>query len=134
MQSVTYEQAPLITVTPPGPKSRELLARQSMLETRATIYPKAFPFAIDSASGSTVKDVDGNLYIDWFSGVCVLNLGHNNPAVTDAVKAQIEKVWHTMEIPTAARIDFLEKIHSVLPESIRGRAKVLFTVTGGDAC
>ena len=109
-----------IGVTPPGPKSRDMLAIQSMLETHAVIYPKAFPFAIDSAHCATIKDVDGNLYIDWFSGVCVLNLGHNNPSVTNSVKEQIEKVWHTMEIPTGARIDFLEKIHAVLPQSLRG--------------
>jgi 2,4-diaminobutyrate 4-transaminase len=134
MLEVSYEEAPHIVVTPPGPKSREMLAKQALLETRATIYPKAFPFAIDSANGATIKDVDGNLYIDWFSGICVLNLGHNNPLVTNAVQAQIGKVWHTMEIPTEARIDFLEKIHGVLPDGLRGRAKVLFTVTGGDAC
>ena len=99
-----------------------MLAKQTLLETRATIYPKAFPFAIDSANGATIKDVDGNLYIDWFSGICVLNLGHNNPLVTNAVQAQIGKVWHTMEIPTEARIDFLEKIHGVLPDGLRGRA------------
>jgi len=134
LQKVSYEEAPLITVTPPGPKSRELLTKQKMLETRATVYPKAFPFAIDSATGSTVKDVDGNLYIDWFSGVCVLNLGHNNPFVSEAVQNQMRKIWHTMEIPTEARINFLEKIHNVLPGSLKGHAKVLFTVTGGDAC
>ncbi|MDA4131254.1 MAG: aspartate aminotransferase family protein [Thaumarchaeota archaeon] len=134
MLELSYEEAPHIVVTPPGPKSRDVLAKQAMLETRAVIYPKAFPFAIDSANGATIKDVDGNLYIDWFSGICVLNLGHHNPAVTEAVQGQIEKVWHTMEIPTASRIDFLEKIHGVLPGSLRGRAKVLFTVTGGDAC
>ncbi len=134
MQSVSYEEAPLITVPPPGPKSRELLAKQAMLETRATVYPKAFPFAIDSASGSTLRDVDGNLYIDWFSGVCVLNLGHNNPSVSQAVELQMQKIWHTMEIPTETRIAFLEKIHKVLPGSLKGHAKILFTVTGGDAC
>ncbi|MDG6998208.1 MAG: aspartate aminotransferase family protein [Nitrososphaerota archaeon] len=126
--------APSIIVTPPGPKSRELLAKQTQFETRATIYPKAFPFAIESAKNSTIKDVDGNLYIDWMSGICVLNLGHNNPVITKAVDDQIQKVWHALEIPTEVRIDFLQKIHSVLPNNLRGHAKVLFTVTGGDAC
>src|SRR5437870_12222983 len=75
MQEQTHERAPMIVVKPPGPRSRELLAKQSKLETKAVIYPKAFPFAIDSANGATVKDVDGNLYIDWVSGISVLNLG-----------------------------------------------------------
>ena len=131
---LSYEEAPHIEVTPPGPKSRELLAKQSGLETRAVIYPKAFPFAIESARGSTVRDVDGNLYIDWFSGVSVLNLGHQNPAVTEAVQAQMKKIWHTMEIPTETRIAFLERLNKILPGSLKGNCKVLFTVTGGDAC
>ena len=128
------EIAPKIVVSPPGPRSKELLAKQSLLETRSLVYTKAFPFAIDSANGSTIRDVDGNLFIDWVSGICVLNLGHNNPAVTAAVKAQMGKIWHALEVPTDVRIQFLEKIHSVLPKGLKGDAKVIMTITGGDAC
>src|SRR5208282_4719386 len=119
---------------PPGPKSQAFLVKQSLLETRATIYNKAFPLAIDSAKGATIKDVDGNLFIDWVSGISVLNLGHNNPVLADAATSQMSKIWHALEIPTAARMNFLEKIHSVLPPGINGHARVLLTVTGGDAC
>jgi 2,4-diaminobutyrate 4-transaminase len=134
LQELSFEDAPRIVVKPPGPKSKELLTQQSTLETKAVVYSKAFPIAIDSAKGSTIKDVDGNLFIDWVSGICVLNLGHNNPFVTAAVKSQIERIWHALEIPTEARVHFLEKLHSVLPGRLRGNAKVLLTVTGGDAC
>ena len=120
---LSYEEAPRIVVTPPGPKSKELLAKQSQLETRAVIYSKAFPFAIDSARGATIKDVDGNTFIDWMGGICVLNVGHNNPFVTAAVKSQMDRIWHSLEIPTEIRIQFLEKIHSVLPGNLRGHAK-----------
>jgi len=134
MQELSFEEAPRITVKPPGPKSKELLAKQSTLETKAVVYSKAFPIGIDSAKGSTIKDVDGNLFIDWISGICVLNLGHNNPIITAAVKSQIERIWHALEIPTEARIHFFEKLHSVLPGTLRGNAKILTTVTGADAC
>jgi len=126
--------APKIVVRPPGPRSKELLAKQEELETRAVVYSKAFPFAVESAENATVKDVDGNIYIDWVSGICVLNLGHRNPAIVEAVTAQMGKIWHALEIPTEARIGFLERIHSVLPKGLRGRAKVMTTVTGADAC
>jgi len=129
-----FETAPLILTTPPGPRSAELLAKQASLETKAVIYSKAFPFAIDSAKNATIRDVDGNLYIDWVSGICVLNLGHQNDEVTGAVKAQMAKIWHALEFPTEARISFLEAIHSALPSGLRGNAKVLTTVTGGDSC
>lgn len=134
LQGLSFEEAPRMLVKPPGPKSKELLAKQSALETRAVIYSKAFPFAIDSAKGATIKDVDGNVYIDWVSGISVLNLGHNNPAISAAVKAQMDRIWHSLEIPTETRIGFLERMHSILPGNLRGRAKILFTVTGGDAC
>ena len=134
MQELSYIEAPRIVVKPPGPRSKELLAKQSALETRAVVYSKAFPIGIESAKGATIKDVDGNLFIDWISGICVLNLGHNNPYVTTAVQSQLGRIWHALEIPTEARINFLEKIHSVLPGKLRGNAKVLLTVTGGDAC
>lgn len=133
-QELSYEEAPRIVVTPPGPKSKQLLAQQSQLETRAVTYSKAFPFAIDSARGATIKDVDGNIFIDWMGGICVLNVGHNNPFVTAAVKSQMDRIWHSLEIPTEVRMQFLEKIHSVLPGNLRGHAKALLTVTGGDAC
>ncbi|HUK27753.1 MAG TPA: aspartate aminotransferase family protein [Candidatus Acidoferrales bacterium] len=134
MQELSYAEAPRIVVKPPGPKSKELISKQSVLETRAVIYSKAFPIGIDSAKGATVKDVDGNVFIDWISGICVINLGHNNPYITSAVQSQLGKIWHALEIPTEARINFLEKIHSVLPGKLRGNAKAMLTVTGGDAC
>ena len=133
-KELSYEDAPRIIVKPPGPKSKELLARQSQLETRAVLYSKAFPFGIDSAKGATIKDVDGNTFIDWVGGICVLNVGHNNPFVTAAVKAQMDRIWHALEIPTEIRIKFLEKIQSTLPTKLRGHSKALLTVTGGDAC
>jgi 4-aminobutyrate aminotransferase-like enzyme len=126
--------APHIVVKPPGPRSKELLKKQEEFETRAVVYSKAFPFAIDSADNATIRDVDGNLYIDWVSGISVLNLGHRNPAVTQAVTSQLGKIWHTLEIPTETRIRFLEKMHSVLPGNLRGHARIMTTVTGADAC
>ena len=133
-QELSFEEAPKIITKPPGPRSAALLAKQKSLETRAVIYSKAFPFAIDSAKGATVRDVDGNLFIDWLSGICVLNLGHNNPIITAAVRSQLDHVWHTLEIPSEVRIRFLEKMHSVLPGTLKGHAKALLTVTGADAC
>jgi 4-aminobutyrate aminotransferase/diaminobutyrate-2-oxoglutarate transaminase len=98
------------------------------------VYSKAFPFAVDSADNAIIRDVDGNPYIDWVSGTSVLNLGYRNPVATQAVASQLGRIWQTLEIPTETRIRFLEKMHSVLPGSFRGHAKIMTTVTGADAC
>jgi 4-aminobutyrate aminotransferase-like enzyme len=74
LQNQRYESAQRIVARPPGPKSKEFLANQSNLETKAVVYSKAFPFAIDSAQNTTIRDVDGNLYVDWVSGVFLLGL------------------------------------------------------------
>ncbi len=125
--------APKIVVAPPGPKSKALLDSQRRYETRAVVYPNYWPIAVDTGKGSTVKDVDGNCYIDWVSGVSVLNLGHRNPEITKAVRAQEDKIWHSLELPTQTRIDFLEALSGVLPGDLKYHSKVLFTVSGGDA-
>jgi len=36
--------------------------------------------------------MDGNLFIDWVAGICVLNLGYSNPVITAAVRSQLEKI------------------------------------------
>lgn len=134
-ENLSYESAPNILVKPPGPKSKALLEKRKLKETRAMAWSaKALEFAIDSAKGSTIRDVDGNTYIDWIAGVCVINLGHNNPVITSAVKAQMEKVWHTLETTTELRIEFLDKLDAVLPGHLKGHSRVLFTVTGAEAC
>jgi len=129
---LSFPDAPKIVTPPPGPKSRALLAMQARLETDAVAYPKYFPMAIQEARGSTIEDVDGNRFIDWVAGISVLNLGHRHPRLVAALQRQAEKVWHTLEIPTETRMEFLEQLTSLLPGTLRNHSKVLFTITGGD--
>lgn len=130
---LSFPDAPHIVVPPPGPRSRELLAEQARLETDAIGYPHYFPIAPKVAQGSTIEDMDGNRYIDWVAGICVLNLGHRHPRLVAALEAQSRAIWHALELPTEARIRFLKEIESVLPGGLRGHARIFFTVTGGDA-
>jgi len=130
---LSYHDAPRILHPPPGPRSRELLAAQGHLETDAIGYPHYFPMAPAAAQGSTIEDVDGNRYVDWVAGICVLNLGHRHPRVVAAMERQSHAIWHALELPTETRIEFLKELEQTLPGSLRGHARVLFTVTGGDA-
>jgi 4-aminobutyrate aminotransferase-like enzyme len=130
---LSFPDAPRIVAPPPGPKSRELLESQSRLETDAVGYPHYFPMAPLRAQGSTIEDVDGNRYIDWVAGISVLNLGHRHPRLVAALAAQSERIWHALELPTEARIRFLEELEDALPGTMRRHGRVIFTVTGGDA-
>ncbi len=130
---LSFPDAPRILHPPPGPRSQELLAEQARWETDAVGYPHYFPIAPKVAQGATIEDVDGNRFIDWVSGICVLNLGHRHPSVVRAVEEQTKAIWHALELPTEARVRFLRELEEVLPGSLRHHARIFFSITGGDA-
>ena len=54
-----------------------------------------YPFAIARGEGSVVVSTDGRRYLDFTSGLAVLNIGHNHPRVLDAARTQLESFVHT---------------------------------------
>jgi diaminobutyrate-2-oxoglutarate transaminase len=123
----------LIIEKPPGPRSRELLQKQDQTESAAVSYPKAIPVAFEEGKGATLKDVDGNIYIDFFAGAGVLNTGHCNPEVVEAAREQMSKLTHNLDFPTPIRAELVDELLSVLPAKLRNTAKLLFVApTGSD--
>ena len=47
------------------------------------------------AEGTRVWDVDGKEYLDFTSGIGVLNTGHRHPQVVRAVHEQVDRLMHT---------------------------------------
>jgi len=123
--------APLIKTTPPGPKSKEYLDYQSSCESSAVSYPKGMPMALRRAKGATVEDMDGNLYIDFFGGAGVMNVGHSNPEVIEAASKQLTELTHSLDIPNPARKALVERLLPLLPEGLN---RIFFGgPTGSDA-
>ncbi|MFP8733973.1 bifunctional succinylornithine transaminase/acetylornithine transaminase [Klebsiella aerogenes] len=52
------------------------------------------PFIPVKAAGSRVWDQQGKEYIDVAGGIAVNALGHANPALANALKAQLDRLWH----------------------------------------
>jgi diaminobutyrate-2-oxoglutarate transaminase len=87
--------------------------------------------ALRRAKGATVEDVDGNIYIDFFGGAGVMNVGHANPEVVDAAAKQISELTHSLDIPCPARMSLVEILSSLLPDAL---SRVFFGgPTGSDA-
>ncbi|MBM4187151.1 MAG: 4-aminobutyrate--2-oxoglutarate transaminase [Gemmatimonadetes bacterium] len=76
----------------PGPKSKAINAR------RAAAIPKAVAnqsgIALTHADNALLTDVDGNRLIDFAGGIGVMNVGHRNPALVEAVKSQLDHLTH----------------------------------------
>lgn len=117
-KQLSFPEAPLIKVMPPGPISKELLEFQSQHESSAVSYPRGLPMAISRAKGATVEDVDGNVYIDFFGGAGVMNVGHSNPVVLDTASRQIHELTHGLDFPHPARRKLVEILLSLLPSTL----------------
>ena len=99
----------------PGPRSAALLARQERRESNARVYGRHFPIAVDEAEGSFLRDVDGNVFIDFLTGAGVLSLGHNHPELVAAAAEQLGRFVHGLDLPTPAKDAFTEAQLSMLP-------------------
>src|SRR5439155_983854 len=66
------------------------------------------PIEVERAQGTTITGGDGKSYLDCFSGISVVNAGHNHPKVIAAAKAQMDKLVHCCTYlyysPTAGRL------------------------------
>jgi diaminobutyrate-2-oxoglutarate transaminase len=125
---------PKVAQTVPGPKSAALLAEQRTYDSNALVYPNQVPLAIARGLGATVEDLDGNRFIDFSGGVGALNVGHSNPEVVDAIKAQAEEFTHGLDFPSKARVALSKKLVQLAPGTLKNNSKVLMCgPTGADA-
>lgn len=53
------------------------------------------PVVVASADGAWMTDVEGRRYLDMLAGYSALNFGHGNRRLTDAAKAQLDRVTLT---------------------------------------
>ena len=118
----------------PGPRSAELLARQERRESNARVYGRHLPIAVEAAAGSFVRDVDGNVFIDFLTGAGVLSLGHNHPELVAVAAEQLGRFCHGLDLPTPAKDAFTEAQLSMLPVGMQDRTRVHFCgPTGANA-
>jgi len=128
---LSIKGAPVIKVIPPGPASQNILDYQNANESSAVSYSKGMPMALKSGKGATLVDEDDNIYIDMFAGAGVMALGHSHPAALKAAHEQIDKITHTLDIPTVTRQKMVTALKSVLPNEL---TRVFFGgPTGSDA-
>ena len=85
-------KVPNIVKPPPGPKSKALLeARSEYVPTGVWLTS---PVAIEESKNAVVKDVDGNIYIDFTSGIGVVSIGHCREEIVKTISDQAAKLIH----------------------------------------
>ncbi|MGD6817933.1 aspartate aminotransferase family protein [Metabacillus sp. 113a] len=116
--------------------NQKYLNQQEKRESNARSYPRRIPIAIEEAEGIRVKDSDGKVYYDCLAGAGTLALGHNHPAVIQAIEKVLadKRPLHTLDLTTPVKEEFVDELFGALPAEFSAQAKIQFCgPTGGDA-
>jgi 4-aminobutyrate aminotransferase len=157
LAKLSYEGAPKIVTEIPGPKSKELGAEVRKFEPPAQrpaareasgavaapgapAAPAASPAGAletgqpfwDEGRGATLKDVDGNVFIDLVAGVAVSSTGRVHPKVLEAVRTQSAKLMHGGNQSPIA-VELAKKLANIMPGGLRNHCFLSYTQGGSDA-
>ncbi len=87
----------------------------------------------DRAENAEIWDKEGNRYIDFASGIAVVNTGHRHPRVIAAVKEQLDRFTHTCHqvVPYENYVHLAERLNAIVPGNFA--KKTIFVTTGAEA-
>ena len=121
--AITHVHGPL-----PGPRGRALLETWHTYEADVTGFQA--PVVWESARGCVVTDVDGNVYLDWTSGVLVANVGHCHPHLVQAAQQASTQLLNNYECANVQRIEAAQRLVRALPPHLD---TCFFLTTGSEA-
>lgn len=111
--------------------NQEYAARRARAVTPGAM--SVHPIYPVKGQGSYVWDADGNKYLDFSTGIAVMNVGHSHPKVLDAVKSQIDEFQHLCFAVgmNPSYIELAEKLAELAPGS--SPKKVFLANSGAEA-
>ena len=88
-----------------------------------------FPVVLERGEGAYLYDTEGKKYLDFAAGYAVSSLGYANEELNDALKEQIDKIFHTSNLYyNTACGKAAEDL-----KRITGMDRIFFTNSGGEA-
>jgi 4-aminobutyrate aminotransferase len=133
LAQLSYPEAPVrVTDTLPGPKGEAYLQGSFDFESMARGGGK-FPLVFAEGKGATIKDPDGNVYIDITAGVAVNAVGRCHPRVIAAMESQMCTLMHASDISNVRRTDLARKVAGIMPGDLKDNCISYFTQGGSGA-
>jgi 4-aminobutyrate aminotransferase len=133
LAKLSYPDAPkMVTDKVPGPKTQKALDDSFQYESMAR-GAGSFPCVYDEGLGATIKDPDGNIFIDITAGVAVNSVGRRHPRVVKAIEEQLGKLMHATDMTNTRRIELAARVSDIMPEGLRGHCVSYFTQGGSGA-
>ncbi len=124
-------KVPHIKIKPPGPRAKEIIARDHLYTAPA--YGRVYPLVVKEGRGVVIEDVDGNLFLDFTSGIAVTATGHSHPQVVRAIEEQARKFLHFCgsDFYYEPMVQLVEKLNELAPGP--SAKKVFLTNSGTEA-
>lgn len=119
-KGIDVASLPRMVTNSPGPQSQAMHARASRIIKGLSGQVKLHPVCFKDGFGVMLRDVDGNEYIDFSSGIYVTTLGHCHPKVSEAVAKAAHTLMNAHDFTTPIKTELLEKLVTILPEGING--------------
>ena len=115
----------------PGPKAQALIARDAAVVSPS--YTRGYPLVIKRASGASVEDVDGHMFLDCAAGIAVNSTGHSHPDVVRAITDQAQQFLHMSgtDFYYEVQVRLAEEIAEIVP--IEGGVRSFFGNSGTEA-
>lgn len=115
--SMVKSKKPKIITSIPGTKAKEIIEKHHKYVATTTHDATYLPLVIESGENVWFKDVDGNIFLDFSSGIGVLNAGIRNPDVQKAIEEQLKKIWHAAatDYYNEKQVKLAEKLDQIAP-------------------
>jgi 4-aminobutyrate aminotransferase/(S)-3-amino-2-methylpropionate transaminase len=127
---IEESNAKIVTAIP-GPKSLELIKMREKYVAKGV--STSAPIFIDEAKGALIKDIDGNVFVDFAGAIGVQNAGHTDDGVVEAIKAQLDKFIHPSFHVNMyeSYVALAEKLTEIAPG--KSTKKAMFANSGAEA-
>jgi len=119
-EGVDPRAVPCMVTDSPGPQSMAMHARASAIIKGLSGQVKLHPVCFKEGFGVLLRDVDGNTYLDFSSGIYVTTLGHCHPKVSEAVAKAAHTLMNAHDFTTPIKTELLEKMVEILPPGVNG--------------
>ncbi len=104
----------------PGPQSQQWHARAVRHMKGYSSQVTQYPVVFEKGEGNIIIDVDGRRYIDFSSGIYCNSTGHCHPKVVEKTAQHVGTLMNCHDFTTPIKVQFLEKLASVLPGDLTG--------------
>jgi 4-aminobutyrate aminotransferase len=121
---------PQIIAPLPGPQATEWISKDEHIVSPS--LPREYPLVGIKGEGVWLHDPDGNVFLDFTSGIAVCNTGHCHPEVVSAARMQLENLIHTCaaDFYHVPMIELAEKLSQIVPVN---NPRVFFGNSGAEA-